>query len=284
MIMKKVKKWIQILSAIKFRNHNLQRVDPHDLEFYINAQKLFAINIDKSIFPHYIHRTILWDSREPISVLPAIKTVKKHTKEYKHIMWNKYATEKLVLSLFDHSHFYFQYSRKIMQADFARYLILYQYGGAYFDLDIKMYSSLNTLIEKVNDQKYNTQNKNEFCILFEEHRWKDSKEAIDEKDQPIRKFLKPEFYTESFIRVANYAMIATPKHPFIKRILELCEKRFHLQPKNDYDVLFITGPDVVSHVYATSKKAFLDQHNVFLIPREKHDLYIKHLCDGGWRS
>ncbi len=283
-MMKKVKKWLRILSAIKFRNHDLQKPGNQNLKFYTDAQKILTIKIVPSIFPYYIHRTILWDSQEPLSLLPVIETVKKHTKEYQHIMWNTYAIDKLVLSLYNHSHFYFQYSKKIMQADFARYLILYQYGGAYFDLDIKMNTDLNSLIGKAYQNRWTNLKENGFCILFEEHRYKNSSESVNEKKQPIRNFLDQKYYSEALIRVANYAIIATPKHPFIKQVINTCIDRAYLTPKNNYDVLFITGPDVVSHVYEISNKDFLQKHNVLLVPKEDHNKYIEHLHHGQWRD
>jgi len=280
----KIKKWFDILTALKYRNHDIQRSDDQDFQFYCNAQKPFNPAIEHFTFPYCIHRTVLWDEQEPLSTLPMIKTVIKHTKDYQHVMWNTRAVEQLILSLYDHSHFYFKYSRKIMQADLARYLILYQHGGTYFDLDIRMYSSLSPFIQKIYQERPIAMETHGFCILFEEYRWKDNQQAVNEKNQPIRRFLESKYHTEALVRVANYAFIATPKHPFIKKVIETCGKRAHLIPENDYDVLFITGPDVISHVYHTSKKDFLQRHNVFLLPKEDHNTYIKHLSNGQWRE
>jgi mannosyltransferase OCH1-like enzyme len=61
---------------------------------------------------------------------------------------------------------------------------------------------------------------------------------------PIRKG-RPEVN----IRVANYWMASVAGHSFWKDVLELVQRRSHLSLGEQYDVLYTTGPDVVSEIY-----------------------------------
>ena len=61
---------------------------------------------------------------------------------------------------------------------------------------------------------------------------------------PIRKG-RPEVN----IRIANYWMASVAGHSFWKDVLELVQRRSHLNLEEQYDVLYTTGPDVVSEIY-----------------------------------
>ena len=50
-------------------------------------------------------------------------------------------------------------------------------------------------------------------------------------------------------RIGNYWMATKPKSAFWRDVLRLVEKRAALPVRSQYDVLFTTGPDVVSEVY-----------------------------------
>ena len=227
-----------------------------------------------------LHRTLLWDECEPIGDMAYICSVRKYTHKIVHLLWN--GKEVDVLMRRKGYEYYFDYPRRIMQADLARYAILYHYGGMYLDFDVSMHNSLDELFAETGLREEDGLPL-EYCILFEEHRWKNKEEAVSEKEQPIRSFMAPEYHTEALVRVANYAMICTPGHPFMLKLIEECQRRAVLKPTCDYDVLFITGPDVVSHVYHICSKELKQKSNVVLISREKHHDFIVHHCAGGWR-
>ena len=234
-------------------------------------------------YPYHriLHRTLLWDDCEPKSQMHHICSVRRNTPDIYHIMWNKKNIEALVRQT--GMDFYFKYPRKIQQADIARYIVIKHYGGIYFDFDISMNSTLDTLLIETG-LLVSGRLPESYCILFEEHRWKNVEEAVGEKDQSIRFFLEPKYRTEALVRVANYAMLCSPEHPFMEKVIEECQKRASLEIKCDYDVLFTTGPDVVSHVYHLTDEYFRKANNIVLVPQEKHKVFIVHHCSGVWRN
>jgi len=273
---------VRILLSLHVRNRDIQKSNSKKIKFYTNGRYL---SIDKrGAFREYLHRTILWDDKEPVSTLPAIKSVKRYTKNYKHIIWNRRAVEYMLKSSYCNIEFYNSYTRRIMYADLVRYLILYRFGGVYLDLDIEMREDLDRLSGSIFERYDINKERDSFCILFEEYRWQDESMAVDEMDQPIRIFLEEKYRKEALIRVANYAFISSPGHPFIKRVIEECQTRSQLKVKCDYDVLFITGPDVVSHIYETMDEGFAEAHNVILVKKESADQYLSHKCMGEWRT
>ena len=221
-----------------------------------------------------LHRTLLWDDCEPPGQMGRICAVRRRIGKSPVFLWNAQWAERLVRQ--SGLEFYFDYPRDIMRADLIRYLILDRFGGFYLDFDVRLHAPLSSFERVVGTGE-------EYCLLFEEHRWSPG-EGIDESREPIRHFLEERYRREAPVRVANYAMAATPGHPFIRRVLEECRRRAHLRPRSDYDVLFITGPDVVSHVYHTADPAFLAENNVRLIPLEKRSGFLSHYCDGTWRQ
>ena len=111
-----------------------------------------------------------------------------------------------------------------MKADLARYMLLYHYGGIYFDFDISMHEPLSKILSK-SGLKVNNKLPEVYCILFEEHRWESKEEAVSADEYPIRLFMDSNYHTEALVRVANYAMICTVTHPFILKVLEECNRR-----------------------------------------------------------
>jgi len=228
-----------------------------------------------------LHRILLWDNCEPIDEMIHICSVRKYSPDAVHILWNANQVEALMKTL--GYTYYFHYTRRIMKADLSRYFLLYRYGGMYLDFDISMHDQLDTLFTEA-ELKINHTLPDDYCILFEEYRWKNKKEAVDEEEYPIRLFMEQKYRTEALVRVANYAMICTPGHPFMQKVLEECHRRAGLKPTCDYDVLFITGPDVVSHIYHITDEDFKQANHIILIPLEKHHDFITHHCAGSWRN
>ena len=65
---------------------------------------------------------------------------------YKVIVWDEHKIEELVNTTDDKwiKELYFSYTKMIQKIDFAKYLILYTFGGIYMDMDIKCLKSIDT--------------------------------------------------------------------------------------------------------------------------------------------
>mgnify|MGYP003627865559 CR=1 FL=1 len=55
---------------------------------------------------------------------------------YTYVLWDKYNVEELINTYTDIKAYYYSVKYPIMKVDIARFLILYQFGGLYVDLDV----------------------------------------------------------------------------------------------------------------------------------------------------
>jgi hypothetical protein len=158
-------------------------------------------------------------------------------------------------------------TRKCQQADLARYMILYETGGWYLDLDAVPGLAADAQPLPTNKSTLLTE-----TILTPEQC---NKVAAD---QPIRHGVP-----ETPIRIANYGMGFAKKHKFIRDVLMLASKRTLARASvktkaTDYDVIYTTGPDVMSTVFAHMDGTPL------LIGLEKSHELVCHRAAGGWRA
>ena len=95
--------------------------------------------------------------------------------------------------------------------------------------------------------------------------------------EPIRKGV-----LEHPIRIANYAFSSKPKNPIFLEVLAEIRRRMFIQraPKRDYDVLYLTGPDVVTSVIYTMNKTV----PINVVSKLVSSSIIEHTCAGEWRK
>jgi len=166
---------------------------------------------------------------------------------------------------------YSLYSTKIQKADFGRYIILLKYGGIYADLDIKLFNNnLNKLLNKLDTCSF---------IGFQES-FINRYALLKPADHLIRKTLPISKLLEYPFRIANYLMISKPNSIIIKKIIKLCILRSPLPVIVNYDILFITGPDVVSTVINEHPTQLLDY---YIFKKPYIDTVFKHICNGHWK-
>ena len=125
----------------------------------------------------------------------------------------------------------------VLKFDLFRYLAIYKYGGFYFDIDMEINCSLSSLTEG-------------HTAIFPKE-WEDSGLSIlKEQDLP---FL-----------LGQYAFAATPKHPFIKQIIDnIVDPVFEADTWQDFvsqcgrgtKVFFRTAAVLVSQSYITYLKS-----------------------------
>ncbi len=94
--------------------------------------------------PKVIHYCWFGNNPKPKSAVKCINSWKKHCSEYKIVEWNE--------SNFDvNCNLYckqaYENGKWAFVTDYARLWILYNYGGIYFDTDVKMVSNLDDLLE-----------------------------------------------------------------------------------------------------------------------------------------
>jgi mannosyltransferase OCH1-like enzyme len=178
-------------------------------------------------------------------------------------IWSKEDCENLILEYPQFEGIYNK-ATNIMKFDIIRYLIIYHSGGTYIDADVILKKPLENI----------TANE---CFFVEKIITNVANHEA--RYEPIRKGIP-----EHPVRIANYAFSSKPKNPIFIEILTEIRRRMHIQsaPKNDYDVLFLTGPDVVSTV--VHKLAAISKMKINIIPEKITKSIFLHVCAGEWRK
>jgi hypothetical protein len=162
----------------------------------------------------------------------------------------------------------------IQRYDFFRYLAIYRLGGFYFDLDVMLASSLNSLLDSG-------------CVF------------------PFEGITLSHYLRETHQmdwEIGNFAFGATPEHPFLARVIENCVtaqkdpnwvkpmiRRFPPFLTDEYLVLNTTGPGLLSRSLAENRD--LAKSITVLFPDDLYDEnawnqfgeFGIHLMEGSWR-
>ncbi len=219
-----------------------------------------------------LHRTLLWDAEIPEHLKRTCAATEALNPEFRVRMWHNEDVRTLLAERHpEYLDVYDGYERNIQRADFARYAILYCCGGMYLDLDMKAIKPIQPLLKAKVDDGYS-------CILAEETRLKPAFRAAT-RSYPIRQSLPIDDRAECEFRVSNYFLVAREGDETLKRILDLCVERAMHAVREDYDVIFTTGPDVVSTI--------IDERqgdDVFILSRREVDEYVVHLGAGDWKD
>ena len=154
----------------------------------------------------------------------------------------------------------------IQRCDLARPVLLKKVGGVYSDLDVRPRQPLEGLFELYPDAN---------VLLAEEVTLSRGSSIRRGKRHSIR-----EGRPELRLRVANFWMASVPGHPFWGEVIDLIEARRHLPVREDYDVIYTTGPDVISEVYNRCINRFDD---VQMVPRRLARKFFRHQAHGSWR-
>lgn len=216
------------------------------------------ISIGDSKIPKLVHRLLIYDNVFDDVSIDFINDFYQNSKDFQHILWREVDILKIMNQ--DEIDIYTSYKLKIQKSDYARYIVLKYYGGIYCDYDVKLFKSLNSLYEIYDDN-----------LFFEETTL--NSESIEEtKSYKIRNGI-PEFP----LRIANYIIISKPNSDSINGILQICKERHLLSVSVDYDVIYTTGPDVVS--------TYFNSYNLKnYLSKELSDEYLQHICFGHWRT
>lgn len=101
------------------------------------------------IFPHIIHQIWLQGvDNIPEKYYQNIAEIKKHQSKWEYILWDDIKIINLLRSNKEWLDTYYKLEYLHHKVDFARYIILYVYGGAYIDMDAKIIKPLDEIINK----------------------------------------------------------------------------------------------------------------------------------------
>ncbi|KAL3880234.1 hypothetical protein ACJMK2_032483 [Sinanodonta woodiana] len=161
-----------------------------------------------------IHQTWI-DTNIPEDFRKYVSSFKEHHSNYAYMLWTDKMALKFVEDMFPMIlPFYVNYRHNLQRADAVRYMILYEYGGVYADLDIVSLRPLDPVLRKYS------------CILSQEPH------------------IHPIFYSNIYSSACNAWMACRRHHPFMKTLVDNLPS-FSVAT----EILDSTGPRFVTIVY-----------------------------------
>lgn len=157
---------------------------------------------------------------------------------------------------------YRNYTKPIQQCDIIRYMLMYQYGGVYTDLDVIPTVGIDSVLAK-----YPHAN-----VIFGIARIKPKDKCqLAQRHESIRRG-EPEIP----VRLANYFFIARiPYHPIWIDILSLAKQRSNRPIKSQYGIIYTTGPDVVTTAINKHRSKYRD---IEIVPMDIFTQSFRHTC------
>jgi len=195
--------------------------------------------------------------------------------EWGHIVVTPPEARALVKRHFGETLDQYDQSLPIQKCDIARYAALFQYGGVYMDADVTPGPShLESILAR---------HDNASVVVFEEAILSPEEAAEVAAVQRIRKG-----DAEDRQRIANYFFIAKPRDAFWKVLMKEVWHRLDVNRvlEDDYDVLYTTGPDVVTsvvHRFLYGTKNY-HSYSLHIVVRPEDQKYFRHEARGSWRT
>ncbi|KAL3880252.1 hypothetical protein ACJMK2_032501 [Sinanodonta woodiana] len=185
-----------------------------------------------------IHQTWI-DTNIPEDFRKYVSSLKENHRNYVYMFWTDKMALKFVEDMFPMIlPFYVNYRLNLQRADAVRYMILYEYGGVYADLDIVSLRPLDPVLRKYS------------CILSQEPH------------------IHPIFYNNIYGLACNAFMACRRHHPFMKTLVNNLPS-FSVAA----GILDSTGPRFVTIIYRNYKVDYphvnkTDGDGVYLAPPE----------------
>ena len=210
------------------------------------------LNVE-NVVPKILHQT--WKSyRVPVKYAAYIKSWLKHNPDWEYWFWTDADIETFLNVKFENlKPMFANFSQGIRKADAMRYMVMYEVGGTYADLDmecLKPFTLLSSYDCYVSEENYE-----HTTLLY--HRL-----------QPI---------------MINCVMGCRAKHPFYRDVVEALSKQpYRLNVVEHTGPLFFTS---VFEQYQVRRNVTLSDHVVVLPPRyllperDPYGNFMKHACD-----
>jgi mannosyltransferase OCH1-like enzyme len=277
---------IGVIIFLLFKNKNIKLYDSFSNSNTFQKSNIKTDSNSNSKIPKVLHRTLLWDKEIPSSIKNTYDTFNSQNEQsgWEVKLWRSEDVETLMdkYNLLD---IYNSYKLKIQKADLARYVIVYDQGGCYCDFDIESTYNLND-IQNTNESNHDLtlitelcyndmSNKEMYCsankvVQFSKFNNKTMGIRLRDKNNSNRE--------EESHRIANYFLMSPPKSNSLWRLIEMAKERSKLETINQYDVLYTTGPALVSSYYDKLTEEEKEKINVL------HNKYITHLESETWRN
>lgn len=216
---------------------------------------------------HFVYG--LWDTSPlPLKYKKCIQGWRDQGWEIK--VWNKFEVEEVLREYPVWWTLYQNFDRRVQAADLARYVIVYDQGGFYFDCDCSPGSL--SLKDHLLTTGYDWTS-----VFFIENFMPNSWIRTTAHRFPIR-----EGINEKHERLANFSFGAVAQHPVLLTVLHTVENRCRRNPgkMDDYGVLYTTGPDAVTDALAEIRSNYSSTELQII----SHSDYMTHHATGTWRN
>ena len=214
----------------------------------VDTQCLESSAVNRSSYiPKKIHQMFFNISNEkiPDHLVDAQRSWAKLNPDCQYILWNASMVDNLMKQMYpSYLEVYNSYTHWVQRADFARYIVLHQYGGVYADIDIqcaKNMSALNTTLPK----------HTEFVM----------------------------YWTKPY-GVSNDFLMSRPGDPFITSVIDGLARanRWYVVP---YLTVFLsTGPAYLYGRYLS----YVDNKNIYILSNEEMLGYLEHKPGASWHE
>jgi len=209
-----------------------------------------------------------WSDKKPEMFSVYVQSLKEKNPEYDYMFFKDEQIDEFLQSYYPHYYeTYMKLPMNIQKVDFCRYVILYHFGGFYFDLDIQALEPLDELIE------------NECVFPIDEiiHRNMCSSKRFNNFCRNKVDFL-----------LGQYGFGCCPKNRFVKLLVDVIHKNVdnyiasYVANSEDY-VYATTGPDFVTSLYMN----YPDKESINILYYDKRQYfgkYAKHNFIGTWKT
>jgi len=224
------------------------------------------------------------DDQIPGKYYNDVESVIKKNSDYKYLFFTDKNIDDFLMN--NYSNYYSSYKKlplKIQQIDYFRYIVIYHYGGFYFDLDIFCHESFNDLL------KYN-------CVFPVDTNLYNSDCSKDR----ITYYCDNKLLKINYL-LGQYAFGATQNNEFIKYIIDGIHNNIdnyikqyndlmndtklnndEKKVKKEYYVYKSTGPDYITEKYLT----FNNKQNIHILKHHRNQQFGKYAVHnhyGTWK-
>jgi mannosyltransferase OCH1-like enzyme len=187
------------------------------------------------------------------------KTLIDMNKDFKYILWDEKSAKKLIKEKYKWCYKIFKsFKYPVKKVDYFKYILMYEYGGIYLDMDIKSIKSIN--LDKIN---------------------KTNKKVILCKHQKI-------FMMNMMLKIQNCVLMSEQKNEFWLFLLQNInkwEKTYISYLHSVLDILVHTGPGMLTNTYEKYNKKddiLLLESYMFVDDKKTKESYTIHLSDSTW--
>jgi mannosyltransferase OCH1-like enzyme len=256
---------IAILGFIIYKLYEINNNIIVNSNLVVNKQSS-TVNYEKQNIPKIIIQT--WKSNSvPQRYMQLIESIKQNNPDYEYLFFTDNDIEIFLKTNYpEYYQTYLNLPVKIQRIDFFRYIAIYHYGGFYMDLDMLCLSSFDNLL-------------NHSCIF-----------PVDEFiRQDMCKLYRYKNFCDRgyYYLLGQYAFAASPKHPFIKILIDKIHSNINKYIKyvnfNSEDYIYkTTGPDFVTELFMN----YSDKDDILVLNNGKRQFfgdYAKHNYFGTWK-